>query len=94
MLPPTFPPQDTAGNTRSVALIFLYQKSMASVIISVNWPGYIGCVHTISFKEYIIPPLLPAHNSVTSLQPKSARKIPQPSFLLSHLTLLNIVIFI
>lgn len=45
----TLPPQDTAGNNRSVGLTFLYQKLMASVMISVNWPGYVKCAHTVPF---------------------------------------------
>lgn len=76
---PPHPP--SLGSNRSVGLRFLYQKLMASVMISANWPGYIKCAYTIPIKDNIIPPLLPAHNNVILLQPKSARKIPQPLLL-------------
>lgn len=93
MFPLTLPPRDIAGNNRSVGLTFLYQKLMASVIISVNWPGYVKCARTVPFNtlflHFCLHTIMWHHCSQNQLEKYHSRCSS-----LSHLTLLNIVIFI
>lgn len=89
----TLPPQDTAGNNRSVGLTFLYQKLMASVMISVNWPGYVKCAHTVPFSvlflHFCLHTIMWHHCGQNQLEKYYSHRSS-----LSYLTLLNIVIFI
>lgn len=93
MFPLTLPLRDTAGNNRSVRLTFLYQKLIESVMISVNWPGYVKCAGTVPFSTLFLHFCLHTitlHHSSQSLLEKSHSHRSS----LSHLTLLNTVIFI
>lgn len=89
----TVPVRDTAGNNRSVGLTCLYQKLMASVMIGVNWPGYGQCVCTVPFHtlflHFCLHKTARQHCSQNHLE-----KYHSHCSSLSHLTLLNIAIFI
>lgn len=93
MFPLTLPPRDTAGNNRSVGLTFLYRKLMASVMISVNWPGYTKCACTVPFSTlclHFCPHTITRHHRGQN----QLEKYHSHCSSLAHLTLLNIVIFI